>query len=74
LAEAENIAKNLSTALTGLSVEAKEVTERASILAGQLEKVSLFLIIIRKKKAVITLRNEYIIYRLIVSRIRDHAF
>jgi hypothetical protein len=74
LAKAESIAENLSTALTGLSIKVKEVTERASILAGQLEKVSLFLIMIRGEEAVITLRNECIICRLIAFRIRDYAF
>jgi hypothetical protein len=73
LAEAENIAKNLSTALAGLSVKAREVTERVSILAGQLKEISLFLIITREEEAVMTLRNECIIYRLIIPRIRDHA-
>jgi hypothetical protein len=73
LAEAESITKKLSTALAGLSVETGEVTEKASILAGQLEKTSLSLIITREEEAVITLKNEYIIYRLIASRTRDHA-
>jgi hypothetical protein len=34
LEKAENTAKNLSTALAGLSVEAEKITERISILAG----------------------------------------
>ena len=48
LAEAENTAKNLSIALTGLNVETEKATERVSILAGQLKKISLFLIMARE--------------------------
>ena len=73
MAEAESTVKNLSTILAGLSVEAKKIIKRALILAGQLEEISLSLIIIREKEAVITLKNEYTIYRLIAPRIRDHA-
>ena len=55
--EAENTAKNLSAALAGLSVEAGEVTERASILTGQLEEASLSLILLKKEKVIGTLSN-----------------
>jgi hypothetical protein len=47
------------------------MTERVSILAGQLKKVSLSLIIIKKEKAVMALRIRYIICRLITSKIHD---
>ena len=73
MAEVENIAENLSIALTGLNVKTEEITEKTSILTGQLKKISLFLIITKKKEAVITLKNEYIIYRLITPRTKDHA-
>jgi hypothetical protein len=69
LTEAESTAKNLSTALAKLSIKTGEATERASILAGQLEKVFLSLIIARKEEAAIILRIRYIIYRLIIPRI-----
>ena len=49
--EAENTAKNLSAALAGLNVEAGETTEKVSILAEQLEKASLSLILLKKEKA-----------------------
>jgi hypothetical protein len=74
LAEAENITENLSIALAELSVEAGEIIERALILTGQLEEASLSLIMFREKKAIIALKNECIIYRLIIPRIRDYAF
>jgi hypothetical protein len=73
LAEAESITENLSTALAGLSVKTGKITEKISILAGQLEKAFLSLIIIRKKEAVITLKNECTICRLIAPRTKDHA-
>jgi hypothetical protein len=50
LEETENTAENLSAALAGLSVKAGKITERISILAGQLEKVSLSLILLKKKE------------------------
>jgi hypothetical protein len=40
--------ENLSIVLAGLSVEAGKAIERASILAGQLKKASLFLVMVRK--------------------------
>jgi hypothetical protein len=73
LAEAESTAENLSTALTGLSVEARKITKRASILAGQLKKASLFLIMVREKEAVIASKNEYTIYHLVTPRTRDNT-
>jgi uncharacterized coiled-coil protein SlyX len=73
LKEAENTAKNLSAALAGLNVEAGETTEKVSILAEQLEKASLSLILLKKEKAIRTLSNQCIIYRLIISQIRSHV-
>jgi hypothetical protein len=65
LKETENTAKNLSAALAGLNVKAGEIIERVSILTGQLEKVSLSLILLKKKEVTRIPGNEYIIYRLI---------
>jgi ribosomal protein L12E/L44/L45/RPP1/RPP2 len=73
LAEVESTAENLSTVLAGLSVEAEKAIERASILVGQLEKASLSLVIAREKKAVMALRNKYIICHLVTSKIRDNT-
>jgi hypothetical protein len=72
LAEAENMAKNLSIALVELSVEIGEMIERVLILAGQLEEASLFLVMAREKEAIIALKNECIICHLITSGIRDN--
>jgi hypothetical protein len=72
LAKAESTVKNLSTALAGLNVEAGEAIKRASILAGQLEKVSLFLIMIRKEGIIMALSDECTICRLIIPQIRDN--
>jgi hypothetical protein len=65
LEEAENTVENLSAALAGLSVKAGEAIERVSILAGQLEKVSLSLILLKKEEITGILSNQYIICRLI---------
>ena len=73
MAEAESTAKNLSIALAGLSVETGKATERVSILAGQLEKVLLSLIMAREKEAVIMLKNECTICHLMTLRIRDNT-
>jgi hypothetical protein len=73
LAEAENTAKNLSTILTGLSVETEKTTKRASILAGQLKETSLSLIITREKEAIIALKNEYTICYLVTPGIRNNT-
>jgi hypothetical protein len=60
------------TVLAGLSVEIREAIERASILAGQLKEISLSLIIAREEEIAIALRNECIIYRLVIPKIRDN--
>jgi hypothetical protein len=73
LAEAESTTENLSTALTGLSVETEEATEKASILAGQLEKTSLSLVIAREEEAAMVPRNECTICHLVTPRIRDNT-
>jgi hypothetical protein len=72
LAETESTAENLSTALAGLSVEIGKAIERVSILAGQLEEASLFLVIIREEEATIVLRNECTICHLVTLRMRDN--
>jgi hypothetical protein len=69
LAEVENTAENLLTALAGINIEAGKTTEKISILVGQLKKASLSLVIARKKEAIITLRVRYTIYRLVTSRV-----
>jgi hypothetical protein len=69
LAEAENITENLLIALAGVSLEAEKTIKKISILAGQLEKISLSLIMARKKKAAIALRVEYTIYRLVTPKV-----
>jgi hypothetical protein len=69
LAEAESTAKNLSTALAGVSIKTKKAIERVSILAGQLEKVFLFLMIVKEKEAVMALKVRYTICRLVISRV-----
>jgi hypothetical protein len=73
LEEAENTAENLSAALAGLSVEAGEATERASILAGQLEEASLSLILPKEEEATGTPSNQCTICRLIAPQTRSHA-
>jgi hypothetical protein len=57
--------------LAGVSLEAGEATERALILTGQLEEVSLSLIMIKEKKAAIAPKVRYTICRLITPRIQD---
>jgi len=69
LAETEQTAENLSTALTELSIEAGKTTKRVSILAGQLKKISLFLVIAKKEEAAMTLKVRYIIYRLMTPKV-----
>jgi hypothetical protein len=73
LAKAESTTKNLSAALARLSIEAREIIERASILAGQLEKISLSLIMLREEGIIKALENECTICRLVTPRIKDHA-
>jgi hypothetical protein len=69
LAKVENTAENLLTALTGISIKAGKAIERVSILIRQLEKIFLFLMIVKEKKAVIVLRVGYIICRLMTPRV-----
>ena len=66
MAKTENTAENLSAVLAGLSVEAKKIIKKASILAGQLEKVSLSLIITREREIIMTPKNECTICRLVI--------
>jgi len=73
LIKAENTAENLLIALAGLSIKAGKTIKRASILAGQLEKVSLFLVITREEEAIIALKSEYTICRLTILKIRDES-
>jgi hypothetical protein len=73
LAEAESTAENLLTALAGLNIKARKATERVSILIGQLKKVFLSLVIIRKEEAVMVLKIKYTIYRLMTPRTRDNT-
>jgi hypothetical protein len=69
LAEAESTAENLSIALAGLSIEAGKAIKRVSILAGQLEEVFLFLMIVREEEAAIVLKVGCIICRLMIPRV-----
>jgi len=55
--------------LIRLSIKAEKTIKRASILAGQLEEASLFLIMIRKEKAIITPKTGYTICRLMTPRV-----
>jgi hypothetical protein len=73
LAEAESTAENLSTALAGLNIEIEKATERVSILAEQLKKASLFLVIAREKKTTIAPKNECTIYYLITPRTKNNT-
>jgi uncharacterized protein YoxC len=73
LTETESTVKNLSTALAGLNIETEEITEKASILAGQLKKTSLSLVMTREEEIIITLKNECTICRLTTLRIRDES-
>jgi hypothetical protein len=61
----------LSTALAEMNLKVGKVIKRALILAKQLEKTFLSLIIIRKEKAVMILRIGYTIYRLITLTVQD---
>jgi hypothetical protein len=71
LAEAESTAENLSTVLAGLSVEAEKAIKKASILAGQLEKASLSLVMAKEEEAAIAPKIGYIIYRLTIPRVQN---
>jgi hypothetical protein len=69
LIEVESTTENLSTVLARVSLKAGKVIKRVSILAGQLEKISLSLIMIREEEAVIALKIRCIICRLVTSKI-----
>ena len=69
MAEAENTAENLSTVLAELSIKTEKEIERVSILAGQLKKIFLSLIIAREREVTIILRIRYIICRLVTPRV-----
>jgi hypothetical protein len=56
-----------------MSLEAGKIIERASTLAEQLEKASLFLIMAREKEAAMILKIGYIICRLVTLRVQDEA-
>jgi chromosome segregation ATPase len=71
LAEAENTAKNLSTALAGVSIEIEKAIKKISILAGQLEKISLSLVMTREEEAAMASKIEYTIYRLVTPRVQN---
>jgi hypothetical protein len=65
LEKTENTTENLLIVLAGLNVEAGKITEKVSILAGQLEKAFLSLILLKKEEITRVPGNEYTIYRLI---------
>jgi hypothetical protein len=69
LAEIESTAENLSTALAEISIKIRKAIKKASILAGQLEKIFLSLIIVKEEKIIMILKNECTIYRLIIPKI-----
>jgi hypothetical protein len=52
-----------------MNIKIGKMTEKASILAEQLKKISLSLIIVREEEAVMKLRVRYIIYRLMTPRV-----
>jgi hypothetical protein len=55
--------------LAGISLEAGKIIKKASILAGQLKKISLSLVIVKKEKAVMAFKIKCTICRLIISRV-----
>jgi hypothetical protein len=55
--------------LAKISLEAGKAIERVSILAGQLEEISLFLVIAREEKAVMALKVRCIICCLMILRV-----
>jgi uncharacterized coiled-coil protein SlyX len=69
LAEIESTIKNLSTALTEINIKIEKTIKRVSILIRQLKKISLSLIIVREKEAVIILKIGYTIYRLVTLKV-----
>ena len=73
MAEAENTAENLSTALAEISIKAGKAIKRASILAEQLEKTFLSLVIIREEKVIMAPKNECAIYYLVTLSTKDNT-
>jgi hypothetical protein len=69
LAEIENTAENLSIALAEMSIKVGKATKKVSILAGQLKKTFLSLIITKEEEIAIILKIRYIICRLVTLRI-----
>jgi hypothetical protein len=69
LAEAESTAENLLTALAEMSLKAKKAIKRVSILAKQLKKISLSLVMIRKEEAAMVPKIGCIICRLVTSKV-----
>jgi hypothetical protein len=61
--------ENLSAALAELSIETGKATKKVSILAGQLEKAFLSLVMAREEETVMVLRVGYTIYRLMISKV-----
>jgi hypothetical protein len=59
--------------LARISIKAGEAIEKALILAGQLEKASLSLVMAREKEAVIILKIRYTICRLVTLKVQDKA-
>jgi hypothetical protein len=56
-----------------MSLEAEKAIKRVSILAGQLEKAFLSLIMAKEKEAIIEPRVRYTIYRLMTPRVQNKA-
>jgi hypothetical protein len=73
LAEAEKTAGNLFIALARMSLEAGKTIERALILTEQLKKVSLSLVIIREKEAIIAPKSECTICHFTILKARDKS-
>jgi hypothetical protein len=69
LAEAESTAENLLTVLAKMSIKAGKTIKRVSILARQLKEISLSLVMAREKEAVIVLKVECAICRLMTPRV-----
>jgi hypothetical protein len=57
------------TALAGISLKAEKTIKRVSILAGQLEKISLSLIMAKKEETARASKIGYIICRLVTPRV-----
>jgi hypothetical protein len=54
-----------------MNLKTGKTSKRALILAKQLEKASLSLVITKKEKIIIMLKNEYTICRLVFPRVQD---